>query len=315
MTHPILACAAFVALLASAAEAGTLKVPKDFATIQAAVNAAVPGDTIVVSKGTYAPFTVAGTNAITVKGKGKPVIDGGGALQAGVAIMACADIALRGLVVRNAGDRGIEVTGSTTCTISKCRVEDIGGVGINLGGAGHFLEKNKILNTGSEAINIDDAALNIVMEKNRMTDTDGAITFRGGGHTASKNIVKDSRNEGFNIVAQNCFIEKNTFDGVVDDALDVESDNNFISSNTIKNVGSNGVEVSPAAGAPFPVTSNVFEKNHVTNAADNGYFIDTAGNEFTGNTAKLSGNFGLLDEAGAGANVYQDNKFGTEQIN
>ncbi len=62
-------------LFAGAAAAGTLKVPADFATIQAAVDAAVPGDVIVVSKGVYAENVVVAVGGITLQGK-NAVIDG-----------------------------------------------------------------------------------------------------------------------------------------------------------------------------------------------------------------------------------------------
>lgn len=68
-------------LLAPApAHAAVLKVPADFATIQAAINAAGPGDTILVSPGTYAENINFQGKAITVttkKGPKKTIIDGG----------------------------------------------------------------------------------------------------------------------------------------------------------------------------------------------------------------------------------------------
>jgi cysteine-rich repeat protein len=70
---------------AALAEAATLSVPADHATIQAAVNAALPGDTVEVSTGTYhefVSFPASGTagNPITLTAKAghTPVIDGTG---------------------------------------------------------------------------------------------------------------------------------------------------------------------------------------------------------------------------------------------
>ncbi len=304
----------FVALLAAAAEADTLRVPQDFATIQEAVDAAVAGDIVLVSKGPWAPFAVIGKADVTIQGKGKPVVDGAGDLAPVVGIDASPGVTLVGLVIRNAGDRGIDVTGSTAVTISKCRLEDIEGVGINLAGSGHLVEKTRISGTNSEAINIEDGAADIVLDKNRLTDTDGAITFRGDGHVATKNRVKDSRDEGFSIIATNCLIEKNRFNGVDDDALDVEGDDNTFVSNRIRNVGSNGVEVSPAGGDPFVVTGNLFEKNRVSKADGSGFLVETAGNTFRKNKAKQSGEFDVWDTAGRGANVYEDNVFPNAQF-
>lgn len=62
------------------AHAAVLKVPADFPAIQAAINAAGPGDTILVSPGTYAENINFQGKAITVttkKGPKKTIIDGG----------------------------------------------------------------------------------------------------------------------------------------------------------------------------------------------------------------------------------------------
>ena len=74
--HPRALPSALVALLALAAPAAadTLKVPKDFATINEAVAAAVAGDTVSVSKGTYAEQVVVSTSGIKLVGK-QAVID------------------------------------------------------------------------------------------------------------------------------------------------------------------------------------------------------------------------------------------------
>ncbi|MBK6938936.1 MAG: right-handed parallel beta-helix repeat-containing protein [Planctomycetes bacterium] len=67
--------AAFV-LLTSVASASTLRVPKDFPTIQDAVDAAVSGDTIRVAKGTYFENVVVpvGKNDLTIRGSGPATI-------------------------------------------------------------------------------------------------------------------------------------------------------------------------------------------------------------------------------------------------
>jgi len=304
-----------VTLLAASARADTLRVPQDFATIQDAVDAAVEGDLVLVSKGTWAGFNVTFKTGITIKGKAKAVVDGTGTSTPLVVIENSTGITLTGLVIANSGDDGIDVSDSDGITISKCRVEGIAETGIAFnGGVGHRIEKTRLTDVGGEAINLGDETTNAVIDKNRMTSTNGAITLGGSGHAVTKNRVEDSGNEGFSVVATNCLFEKNHFDGVEDDALDVEGDDNTFLKNRIKNVNSNGVEVDPASGDPFAVTGNTFEKNKVTGADDHGFFVSTSGNTFTKNKAKGSGNLDLLDVAGQGANVYEGNTFGTQQF-
>jgi len=58
------------------ANAATINVPGDQATIQAAIDAASPGDTILVAAGTYAPFTVEDVTGLTIKAVGDVYVVG-----------------------------------------------------------------------------------------------------------------------------------------------------------------------------------------------------------------------------------------------
>ncbi len=74
-TRSLIASAAFVGVMAGVA-AGDLQVPSEFPTIQAALDAAVPGDTIVVADGVYTGFgnrdLSYGGKAITLKSANGP---------------------------------------------------------------------------------------------------------------------------------------------------------------------------------------------------------------------------------------------------
>ena len=302
-----------VALLAQVARADKLKVPKDFDTIQAAVDAAQPEDIIIVSKGTYEPFTVSKKSDITIKGKGKPLIDAGPTGPC-ITIDGSTDITLIGLTAALGEDDGIVVTDSEFVSILKCRIENVDGVGVSLAGSSHFVEKCRFTDTGDNALSLEDGSENIFVDKNRFIETNGAMSVHGDGHTITRNKIKDSGDEGISLVATNCLVIKNRFNGVDDDALDVEGDDNWLLLNKAKNIGSNGVEVSPAAGDPFVVTGNLFEKNKMTGATDNGFFVHTAGNTFIKNKATKSGAFDLFDDAGEDANIYEKNKFPNEHF-
>ena len=60
-------------------------------------------------------------------------------------------------------------------------------------------------------------------------------------------------------------------------------------------------------------TDNAFERNTVVGSIRSGFVIADGGNTFLRNRANGSGVYDLVDTAGAGANVYEKNKFGTEQ--
>lgn len=311
--NSLLVGATLVALLAPVASADTLRVPKDFATIQEAVDAAQPDDTVVVAKGTYAPFSVTDKTDLVIRGKSKPLIDGGNALDPIVEISGSTGVELIGFRIANAGDRGVDVSGdSSSITIRRCRFEMNEGPSVNLDGSGHFVENSRFIGTVGTGINLEVGAENVTIEKNRLRDNDTAISLQGSGHLVRKNRVKDARDEGIRIRAADCMILKNRVNGTDDDALDVEGDDNVLLRNRVKNAASNGVELEPASGNPFDVTGNLLQQNRVRKSGENGFYVGTTGNTFIKNRARKSVDFGLLDEAGEGANTYTKNKFGTQ---
>jgi uncharacterized repeat protein (TIGR01451 family) len=93
-------------LLMDCAGAATLIVPGDYSTIQAAINAASTGDTILVNSGTYYE-NVDVNKQLTLRGVGSPVVDAGGS---GNAIILSADgCILEGFVARNSAPGNYEI--------------------------------------------------------------------------------------------------------------------------------------------------------------------------------------------------------------
>ena len=106
---------AFVWLPASAST--TIHVPADQPTIQAGINAAVEGDTVMVSPGTYYENINFNGKAITVRsavGPAATIIDG---QASGVVVtFATAETSasvISGFTIRNAGTAGISVSGAS----------------------------------------------------------------------------------------------------------------------------------------------------------------------------------------------------------
>src|SRR5262245_61803394 len=69
------------------AQATVLKVPRDYATIQAAVNAAITGDTIKVAAGVYNENVVISTSGLRLQGSDGAVIDGAGLTGSGIQVL------------------------------------------------------------------------------------------------------------------------------------------------------------------------------------------------------------------------------------
>jgi hypothetical protein len=134
----------------------TLRVPEDFATIQAAVNAAVNGVTISVAPGSYAPFSFNGKR-ITVQstsGATATTIDASGRNVSAVVfgIGASFDTTIRGFTIKTGdagGGGGVFLNGDGTpagnCdgTIEDCRfIRGAGNVGY---GGGVYAEYGNIV--------------------------------------------------------------------------------------------------------------------------------------------------------------------------
>jgi len=190
----------------------------DYESIQAAIDAAYPGDTIVVHSGTYnerlnvtKPLVIRGMNT----GAGMPVVDAEG--KNSTVILNADGIVLEGLYLTGAGswpESGIKVN-SDDNIIVRVNVWENKWVGIYLRGCSN--------NTIAESISCNNG-------------NDGVMFYRSTGNTFRNNVVGNNGddgvqflNSGDNEVTDNVIC--NNDDGIVLDT----SENNYISANNINN--------------------------------------------------------------------------------
>jgi len=145
-----------VALLATAATAfaGTIHVPKDQPTIQAASDAAVDGDTILISSGTYAKtITISYRQQLVVRAAGKVTIESTGAT--GLLVSGCTDVQLIGLRFHGGSGAGVSIATSSFVTLSKCRIEGFDGDGVKADQSHHVrLDRCTVRDIGGVAIGL-----------------------------------------------------------------------------------------------------------------------------------------------------------------
>ena len=175
-------------LLVTSAGAATLNVPGDYATIQAAINAASPGDTILVQSGTYKEnidvnkqLTLQGVDT----GSGLPVVDDADGPRDVITLSADGCI-LQGFVARNSQHgAGIVVISSGNTISGNTFTRNL--IGIFLGGTDNTVSGNTV--TGN---------------------SDG-IRLDGSGNTVSGNTVTGNNRYGIFLIGSGNTIYLNTF--------------------------------------------------------------------------------------------------------
>jgi hypothetical protein len=91
-----------------------LRVPQDHETIQDAVDAAEPGDLVLVDEGTYEEAVDVTTADITIRGvdRNKVILDGGFELENGIRVLETDGVVVENLTTRNYTSNGVFWTGS-----------------------------------------------------------------------------------------------------------------------------------------------------------------------------------------------------------
>ncbi|MCU1390129.1 MAG: hypothetical protein JWL72_3467 [Ilumatobacteraceae bacterium] len=100
---------------APASGGAVINVPADQPTIQKAVDAAAPGDLILIQPGTYKEAVNVETNDLTIRGidRNTTILDGGFALDNGIRVVGANGVAIENLTARNFTKNGFFWTGVT----------------------------------------------------------------------------------------------------------------------------------------------------------------------------------------------------------
>ncbi|MGB3054967.1 MAG: right-handed parallel beta-helix repeat-containing protein [Acidimicrobiales bacterium] len=99
---------------ATGGEGAVLRVPEDHETIQAAVDAAKPGDMVLVGKGVYEEAVDVETDDVTIRGvdRNEVILDGGFELENGIRVLDTDGVVVENMTARNYVSNGFFWTGS-----------------------------------------------------------------------------------------------------------------------------------------------------------------------------------------------------------
>jgi parallel beta-helix repeat protein len=330
-----------VGALASASSAATLKVPSQFATIQAAIIASAPGDTVLVAKGTYYENVLIATASITLKGSGaNTIIDARPDPNAGTgpAIrIVSPDVTVTNLRVRHAAPNGFmligvddgnfDISAATNVTLSKVTSEHPYFYHVRATGAdGLTLDRCTFRNNGRLVIDGN----GVTVHKCSFKLLEIGLSVEGDDTTVTNNKFEYC-SIGFFGNGDNALIQGNTIANAMAFGLFFAGTNSTITSNTIKNgmgifmPGGNNIVVSknkltgigvspdtaalvtPGAGMfADTVTGLTIEKNTITDCLVPGvWLIDCVNTTVSQNTVTRTGMRTALVLFGGGPTIPQ----------
>lgn len=241
----------------------TIDVPTDFSTIQAAINNANEGCTILVHEGIYKENVVVNkTISLLGENKEKTIIDGG---NSGMTISILAgNVSVRNFTIRggglNAYESGIFIGAFLGSVTDNIVVENnLFGICLNYSSnilmSGNVIKQNK-----GDGIVLYNSHNNTFIG-NTITENKIAIHLHSSDqNNISGNTLEENRlggaglvySSGNHIISNK--ISKNTGNGII---LDYSSDNNILASNTITETQGYGLMLASSTG-------NIFRNNSIS---------------------------------------------------
>lgn len=291
----------------------TIRVPGDYSGIQEAIDAASPGDLIVVDGGIYRE-NVNVTKRLTLRGLKMPVVDAG---ENGSAIIVSADgIVLEGFSLKNSGvgtvqPAGITVRSNDNTILNNTVTDNWNGISL-YDSSGNIVKDNQASYNTWAGIYLENSTNNVIANNNFSSNAGrglirsgfaGIKLWNSSHNTIIENLVKDNPHFGIeleysgeNIIAENDFYQ-NQGVGIRFWA----SNNNSISGNRALDNQLSGIELQDSE-------NNTIAGNYAGGNRGRGIFLTSSQNNFIYNNCFADNN--EYDAYDDGTNRWDDGKVG-----
>ncbi len=299
-----------VAASAAPAAADVLTVPGDYATVQAAIDAAQTGDTVLVGRGSWNEnVVISGKTGITLRGRrgaelrdteGLPAltirdasdvrVEGLGVTGAAAGVLAvrATRLVLTRIVARDCGTEGIWIDGCDDVLVERCSVVASGEEGL------------RVLGTESEQVSTSVRVLRCQFSR---TDGDAIDIVDGDGVLVERCVVRDciddsvdvarasrdvsfvrctivAGDDGFQIDAEGTLVSRCKVIACGEDAFDLNGEGIVVERSIAIRPASDGFDLTAAsAEPPFPGNCRI-ERCRVASPGEDGVNARTAGNTF-----------------------------------
>jgi nitrous oxidase accessory protein len=267
-----------------------------YATITAALDAARPGDRVLVGAGTYRePTLVVRTPRVTVEGQGWPVLDGQGTHE--VLVIAADDVTVRGIVAMNTGvsnleDRaGIRARDVQNCLIERNRLrQNLWGIYLQRS-ANCVVRDNDLEASGVRQTESGNGihlwySPGARVERNQIRGHRDGIYFEFSSHGVTRdNLSERSQRYGLHFMfSDSCEYVRNTFRGNNSGVAVMYSRGVTIADNRFERSWGSaayGLLLKDISGGE--ISGNVFDRNSTGLFVEGSSKLQVRGNAFTQN--------------------------------
>lgn len=278
--------------------AATITVPDDYPTIQEAINAANPGDTVHVRKGTYYENVVVNKTLSLFGGSREETIVDGRTFPGGSAIVVTAE-GVNIFNVTTANDVvGIWAASSNNVIIGN-NVVNSSAIGIFVNGSNNTVQRNYVSECIFQGIQLSETSGNTIEENTIEYCHQGLAINFSSYNTVTRNTITNNVYDGdgifltvspFNTLTDNNVTANPHGVDLVDSNLSIFYHNNFVG---------NTYQVYDYAGTPsyvgVPQSINYWDNGYPSGG---NYWSDYDGpDKFSGPYQNLAGSDGIIDSA------------------